>query len=45
MAALPNFAAIMELCNGLDNIDQLEELLPKIEGFWYKLGRTIKLAI
>ena len=43
--ALLDFAAIMGLCTWIDNVKQLEELLPKIEGFWYKLGRTIKLAI
>jgi hypothetical protein len=42
---LLDFAAIMGICTWIDNIDQLEELLPKIEGFWYKLGRTIRLAI
>jgi hypothetical protein len=40
-----DFFTILGVCTWVEDIKLLEELLPPVYGFMYKLGRYIKLAI
>lgn len=45
MAAFLDFVGIMGTTTWVENVDQLEKLLPRYGGFWYRVSRFMKLAL
>ncbi len=36
---------LIGLCNWEETVEELEEMLPHYTGFWYNLGRALKINI
>jgi hypothetical protein len=44
MVAYLDFVGLLGTCTWIDSVEQLEELLPKYGGFWYRFSRYAKFA-
>ena len=45
MAAYLDFFNLMGLTTWVGTVEQVQELMPRFGGFWYKIGRYIKKAL